>query len=201
MRMWASFPFLSHWELQKQSFGHQGLTHRRGSTPRCFLWLSDCCKEGPRALPEGWCCRTWFMWPGIASLELISRKRVSKFIIMLQLHRPVPSEASCPPWTAQTGSEDKVVSEHHSKVTVSNSRGRNKAPCLWPLYPNTIWCLHMTLPLNHPEKTPLTSFQKNTHTHTHTHTHTLASLTVTMACEEPCLLATSSNVPTRGKVH
>ena len=37
------------------------------------------------------------MWPGIASLELISRKRVSKFIIMLQLHRPVPSEASCPP--------------------------------------------------------------------------------------------------------
>lgn len=108
------------------------------------------------------------MWPGIASLELISRKSVSKFIIMLQLHRPVPSEASCPPWTAQTGSEDKVVSEHHSKVTVPNSRGRNKAPCLWPLYPNTIWCLHMTLPLNNPEKTPLTSCQKNTHTHTHT---------------------------------
>lgn len=39
-------------------YRHQGVTHRRGGTPQCFLWLSDCCQEGPRALPEGWCCIT-----------------------------------------------------------------------------------------------------------------------------------------------
>lgn len=39
-------------------YRHQGVTHRRGGTPRCFLWLSDCCQEGPRTLPEGWGCIT-----------------------------------------------------------------------------------------------------------------------------------------------
>lgn len=87
------------WARVSQSLGASGAgfraagdhTHRQRGSPQCFLWLSDCCKEGLQALPEGWCYitnhhllfqhsgherRTWFMsvWPGVASLELISKK-------------------------------------------------------------------------------------------------------------------------------